>query len=173
MKREDEAAAAEHASPPKSASPLSVLAALIVSLGVGGAVGMFVVGPRMSPMVGVAPAAAHAEPAPKKSSHHDPAPLALFPLESLVVNPAGSNGTRFLIVSLAVEPTTPEGLKALEAAEPQVRDRLLQVLAAKTVDQLSAISTRDSLKAEIIAAIDETVPAAEVRRLFMPQYVLQ
>src|SRR5690606_39700883 len=33
MKREDEAAAAEHASPPKSASPLSVLAALIVSLG--------------------------------------------------------------------------------------------------------------------------------------------
>ncbi|MHB1167833.1 MAG: flagellar basal body-associated FliL family protein [Longimicrobiales bacterium] len=173
MKREDEAAAAEPVSPPKSAGILSLLAALIVSLGVGGAVGMFVLGPRVSPIGGAPAAGGHEAPAPKKSSHHGEPASALFPLESLVVNPAGSNGTRFLIVSLAVQPTTPEGLKALEAAEPQVRDRLLQVLAAKTVDQLASIATRDSLKAEIISAIDETVPAADVQTLFMPQYVLQ
>lgn len=174
MKREDEAASNGSSTPGKGGL-LVMVGALVVSLGIGGSLGALVLGPRFAAASDSRPAeASAADDAPrKKKSGHSGGGAELFALESLVVNPAGSNGTRFLIVSLAVEPEIATDVETLKAHEPEIRDRLLRVLATKSVEQLSAIELRDSLKAEIIAAIDEAVPSAKVHRLFMPQYVLQ
>src|SRR5690606_5349311 len=143
MKREDEAASNGSSTPGKGGL-LVMVGALVVSLGIGGSLGALVLGPRFAAASDSRPAEASAiddhAPRKKRGGHGSGAAGAeLFALESLVVNPAGSNGTRFLIVSLAVEPEIATDVEALKAHEPEIRDRLLRVLAAKSVEQLSAI----------------------------------
>lgn len=182
MKREDEAADTPQADASNKGGLLVVVGVLLLSLVVGGLVGTLVLGPRVAQATSGTPAADAGDHAADEGhetedhgggGHGESGSGGLFTLESLVVNPAGTNGTRFLIVSLAVEPTSSSGVETLKAHEPEIRDRLLQVLASKTVEQLSSLELRDSLKVEIVSAIDETVPSAGVHRLFMPQYVLQ
>lgn len=144
---------------------------------VGTAMGMFVVGPMINGSKGEAKAAEE-EHAPAADGHGAaPAdggagPTYLF--ENIVLNPAGSNGSRFLLVAAAVEVSDAALVEAIRGRDAEARDLLSSVLGAHTVERLSDLSLRDTLRADIARVLNEMVKQPNaVRRVHFPQFVVQ
>lgn len=153
---------------------LLAILALIVGLAVGGVVGIFGVGPMLTQRLtserlapGFSGGDVSSSPAPSKE------PGVIYELENLIVNPAGSQGTRFLLVTLAVELDGETTAAELERREAAARDAVIRVLGAKTVSELTDISARETLKVELLEALAGVVRVGEMRRLYLPQYVIQ
>jgi flagellar FliL protein len=157
--------------------PLALVA--VLTLVVGGGLGVFVVGPMLSG--GGAAAAAETGHGEEESAgghgesggHGAAAAAEHYSIENLVVNPAGTQGTRFLIVSMTILPDNAETLGRLTAKDAEIRDTLLQVLASKTIQDLSDLTQREGVKEEMRAAAESVVKPGRIRRIFLPQFVLQ
>lgn len=97
----------------------------------------------------------------------------LHVLENLVVNPAGSEGTRYLLISVALQPTDPKLVPQLAALDIPFRHSLLAYLGSKTVAELADIAGREVIVAEISALLEEIAGPGIISRIYLPQYVLQ
>jgi flagellar protein FliL len=163
------------APPAKGKGGLMTVLMLVASLAVGGSVGFVVIGPRFAASPGN-PAGEDGDGhgAGKKEGHEGGgADSPLYDIENLVVNPAGTQGTRFLVVSIAIQLADASGTTMLRDREPEVRDALLHLFSSKTVEQLSNLASRDSLKADIATTLDEVLGKDMVVKVFVPQFVLQ
>lgn len=98
-------------------------------------------------------------------------------IDNLVLNPAGSGGTRFLMVAAAIEFGDAALVEAFKARDAEVRDIVLRVMGAKTVEQLSDMAVRDSLRRELGDSLSGLLPKAQrklaIRRVYFPQFVIQ
>jgi flagellar FliL protein len=102
-----------------------------------------------------------------------PAVGSITPIEDIVVNPAGSSGTRYLCTTVALESTKPLVADEITTREPQIRDTLIEILSRRSVEELSALSTRDELRAEIKTAVNEMLTSGEVVGVYLSNFVLQ
>src|SRR5947209_7121194 len=87
----DDAGSSAASDAPKSSSKRSVLILAIAGVAAGAATGLFGVGPVLAKRRSASVAAPKTEVAAKTSVAHS--------VENLVLNPAGSGGTRFLMVT--------------------------------------------------------------------------
>lgn len=163
---------AEQAAAP---SKLMTVLILVAGLAVGGAAGATVVGPKLT-----APAPTGGEAAEEGGDHggggghgkKGSVPSA-FLIENLVVNPAGTDGTRFLILTVAVETANEAENSALKAADARVRDVIGRVLGSRTVPELTGPDARDWLKHELAVVIAEAAHLSRKLEIYLPQYVMQ
>lgn len=151
---------------------IPMLAVLVITLGGGGAVGMKAVGPKVGPVL-----AERALEAPKKKSggHGGGAEgeSALHVVDNLVLNPASSGGSRFLLTSIALQAGTSEEAAELEARDLEIRDAFIMVLGAKTVEELTDIRNRAWISQELMVAIESVMGPGVVHRILIPQFVIQ
>lgn len=164
----------------------SVAMAAVVLLGLGGgtALGVLVVGPLVAPRLAqavpaggqpptegeVVPTDGEAGPA---SGESGPVESALFQVENFVVNPAGTEGTRFLMLSMAVEVADSAVVARMRTREPEIRDTMVRVVGRRTVRELADVSLREELAGDLRAALDSLFGSGTVERLFLPQFVIQ
>jgi len=94
-------------------------------------------------------------------------------LENLVLNPAGSGGSRFLLMSVAIEAGRANVLDQFKARDAELRDIILTALGSKTVDELTDITKREQFKSELQTAVDGRFGKQAVKRLYFPQFVVQ
>lgn len=137
---------------------------------IGGGAGVLALGPALSAAPAPPGKVDTAAAAPVASKAPTTAPVVL---SNLVVNPAGSRGTRFLLASVGFEFAAPIAPEQFNLRETEIRDRILGVLATKTVDELVDVSRRDALRTEVAASVDSLIGAGRVRRVFFPQFVIQ
>ena len=98
----------------------------------------------------------------------------LYTISDLVLNPAGSGGTRFLMLSVAFDMQDSSGVEALKKRDAEIKDAVLALVGSKTVDQLAEVSAREPLKVEIrdlVARITKKPKA--IKRVSFPQFVIQ
>jgi flagellar protein FliL len=169
----------------KTGGMLPLIGIALATLLAGGGVGAVVVGPMLAGGGGEAHAAAeeggHGEEAEESGGHGEKsgghggggAESEVYSIENLVVNPAGTQGSRFLIVSLTIVPDDGASRTELVARDAEIRDTLLQVLGSKTVQQLSDLTQREQMKEEMRAAAETVIQPGKIRRIFLPQFVLQ
>ncbi len=178
----DGGAAAEDAPKTGMKAKLPMIAMMAVGLAVGGGTGAAVIGPIVAKKMG---RAASAQPAPAAADESSPgeaggheagaasgAPT-VFMLDNLVLNPAGSGGSRFLLLTVAMETSSSNVNVDLQARDAEVRDIVLTALANKTVDQLTAIENREGIKTELINALAVRFGKGSLKRLYFPQFVVQ
>jgi flagellar FliL protein len=153
-------------------SKLPKILAIVVGLAVGAAIGVFVAGPvavkKLIPDLR-AEAAAHA--AEKKAAADAPRPL--YVVDNLVLNPANSGGTRFLMVTATFQVKDAAANELLKSHDAEVRDVLLGLFGRKTVEQLTDVGTRESVKGEVLAATAPLFPSGTIQKVFFPQFVIQ
>jgi flagellar FliL protein len=171
------------AAPARGGKKMVLIAVLVVGALVGGGAGAVFAGPMLADMIlGPADAAA-AEAHPAEAEHgkeekgghgggHE-AGAATYLVENLVLNPAQSGGTRFLMASVSLDLADPAAAEELKGRDAQVRDALLTVLGHKTVEQLTDITARDSLKVELHTAVSKLFPEGTVSGIYLPQFVIQ
>jgi flagellar basal body-associated protein FliL len=95
-------------------------------------------------------------------------------LDELVVNPAESMGRRFAVVKIALELTDAKIQNDIDKQMPVINDELIKILASKSVEYLSNIAERDSLREELRLAINNRLPGRRgVNKIFFTGFVLQ
>lgn len=175
MAAEPQEAPAEGEAPPKKAGMIIPLLLALAASGAGGALGTMLLGPAAGPWL--AAQAAEKASKPKSSGHgggHGGAPAeTLHVLDNLVVNPAGSEGTRYLLVSVAIEPEDPAMVADLAAMDVVFRHGLLAFLGSKTAQELTDIHRRDALVEELKVMLEGVAGEGVISRIYLPQYVIQ
>lgn len=94
-------------------------------------------------------------------------------LDNMIVNPAQTNGTRYLMVNLGLESAEPSVIEEIGTKEVVIRDIVIDVLSRRTVEDLSEIQGRDVLKDSLRLSINGVLANGEIDRLYFTQYVLQ
>ena len=96
----------------------------------------------------------------------------LYPLNDIVVNPAGSNGSSLLMVSIAFDVGSSEQVNEMKSKDVMVKDHIISVLSSKHLQQLSDPSYRDSLKKQIGFDIKELMPNIKLKNVYFSKYII-
>jgi flagellar FliL protein len=96
-----------------------------------------------------------------------------YTIESIVVNPAGTAGTRFLSCGVSFELENSADLKALEAKGVQIKDILITILSSKTVDELSDITQRNKMRRQILFVVNRFAAPTKAKAVYLTDFVLQ
>jgi len=100
-------------------------------------------------------------------------------IENILVNPAGTNGTRFLSTSIGVETSKSEAGGENEKGggfaeiSPIIRDMLIAVLSSKTMEELSSVEGKNRLRDEILLKLNSAVAPDSIFSVYFVDYVLQ
>jgi flagellar FliL protein len=90
-----------------------------------------------------------------------------------VLNPAGSNGTRFLMVSATFELKDGGIENQMKEHDAEVRDHILSILGKKTVDELTDITQREQIKKDVLESVGSLFEKGAVKKVFFGQFVIQ
>lgn len=184
MSTEEQLETEDETPPPASKAKLPILIGLVAAgLAVGAGTGASVLGPMAARKMGkTLPVATLSDSLGDSTSEEHSAegetgkagtgPSILL-LENLVLNPAGSGGSRFLLLSVAIETSKAQTLEQLKTRDAELRDIVLTSLGTKTVDDLTDISLRDKFKSELQAQIEARFGKQSIKRLYFPQFVVQ
>jgi len=171
----------EQAAPPAAKSGvaklLPLIGGIVGGLALGGVLGFTLLGPKLSHKSAAAPATADSAAAAKKESGPEAkkgdAPPPIYQIDNLVMNPAGSGGSHFLLMSVALQLKDASSLETMKGRDAELRDAILRLFSRKTSDQVSDISARDQLSAELMGVLDKMFGAGTVAKIYFPQFVIQ
>jgi flagellar FliL protein len=161
----DDADASSTSTPSKLGGKRGVLIMAFAGLAAGAAAGLFAVGPALANRRGAVVVKPKAAAMASASVTHA--------IENLVLNPAGSGGTRFLMVTATFELRDGSIEQQMKDHDAEVRDHILALLGKKTVEELSDITLREAMKQEILIGVSELFPKGSVRKVFFSQFVIQ
>jgi flagellar FliL protein len=185
MSEEQQSTEDAHAGPAKP-TMLLLIAGLVGGLVIGGLGGSFALGPMLAKKL-VAPTVAHAatddeEAASESKSEggghgekgEKKAGAVVHMMENLVLNPSGSNGTRFLMAAVAAEVKDEKVKEEMTGRDAELRDAVLRLLGDRTVDQLSDMAQRDALKKTLTDSLNSRLASkSAIKRVYFPQFVIQ
>ena len=165
--------------PSKRKLPL-IVGLVVAGVAAGGAVGVLVAGPVFAKKY-VASAISSTAEAPAASGSHASkeadaggAEAVSFAIDNLVLNPAGANGSRFLLASVSLRLNSAAVKEALALREAEARDAILRVLGTKAVEELIDVNNRERLKKEIAALVNGMFPGPKVvQGVYFSQFVIQ
>lgn len=162
---------------PARTKPVVLIGVIALALAAG-AGGGFVLAPRLAPSAHAAADAAdeHEEAAAEGSGEAKPGKGGggrIFRLDNLIVNPAGSEGTRFLMATVAFEVETEAAEAALKEHEVQVRDLVVSQLESQTMQMLTRAAARDSIKRQLGRVVASVVGPKSRVTVYLPQFVIQ
>ncbi len=106
-------------------------------------------------------------------SEHGASNSSAYTIKDIVVNPAGTGGTRFLSVSFAFELKSDSLAELLTAKELMVRDALITILSAKTVQQLTDPKEKEIVRYQIRKRISDLIKTDQIGAVYYTDFVLQ
>jgi flagellar FliL protein len=152
-----------------SKKPLIILiAAVLVSLGVGAGGTFFVMQKKLEnqePVECVEP-----PPPPITTVYHE--------IEKpLIVNFAQSTSAKLIKITLAFSADGPEVMAALKKNEPMIVNNLLMLISAQTVDSLKThdgkVALRNAVFDDVTAILEKVAPGAEIKEVYFTSFIMQ
>jgi len=114
--------------------------------------------------------------APKEGGGHGGAAAAgasIFPLEPFIVNIYDGQELRYLKVKVEIEMASPEVKADLDARVAPIRDAILVLLSAKTLQDVQDVQGKNQLKEEILASINKIIPPGKIAKVYFTDFVVQ
>ncbi len=96
----------------------------------------------------------------------------IFTIKDLIINPAGTNGQRLLLLSVGFAVNGEENFKKIEENEVILKDVILGTMSTKTLAELNQRELKDSLKSEIFHKVREAMPKPKIKKVYFSKYVL-
>jgi flagellar FliL protein len=97
----------------------------------------------------------------------------VYQIENIVVNPAGSQGVHFLMLTIAFEVPDAKSEAALRENDVRVRDTVIATLEGQTMEMLTQPGSRDRLKHVLAEAVMPMAGAPRWMNVYLPQFVIQ
>lgn len=108
-----------------------------------------------------------------KSGHGEASESLVYSIKDIVVNPAGTAGSRFLSVSFGFELGSKELMTAFESREPIVRDVLITILSSKTLAELTDAKQKEIMRVQIRKRLSQVLETEELAGVYYTDFVLQ
>ncbi len=113
------------------------------------------------------------KPKKKKGASHGQESSGIYAIKDIIINPAGTGGTRFLSVSFAFELESEESKAEFEAREAVIRDALITILSSKTVAQLTDPRQKEIARYQIKKRVSDLMKTDELAGVYYTDFVLQ
>ncbi|MCL4539911.1 MAG: flagellar basal body-associated FliL family protein [Bacteroidetes bacterium] len=97
----------------------------------------------------------------------------VYVVKDMIVNPAGTNGLRFLLTTIGLEVTSEATVQELQKRTVQIHDAIINILTSKTLPELDDISSRDSLKVEIKRKLNQDLTTGSVLNVYFSKFIIQ
>jgi flagellar FliL protein len=128
-----------------------------------------------------APAAAggHGAAAPAAGGHGGAAAAAggtatnIYALEPFIVNIYDGQELRYLKVKVELEMVSAAIKPEIEGRLAPIRDAVLVLLSAKTLQDIQDVQGKNNLKDEILGAINKHIPPGKIAKVYFTDFVVQ
>ena len=97
----------------------------------------------------------------------------MFPLDPFVVNLAGSEGKRFLKVTISLELSTPKVNLELNENIQKVTDSILVLLSSKAFEDVYSVQGKFKLKDEITTRVNRFLVVGHVKDAYFTEFIIQ
>ena len=94
-------------------------------------------------------------------------------INKLLVNVAGTMGSRYLLVSMSVVSTDPAFQQTLTDNDAALRDAASSVLAAKTLADLEKTDERNLIRTELLTGFNHILGSDEVQEIYLTEFAIQ
>jgi flagellar protein FliL len=117
--------------------------------------------------------------APAAGGHGAPAAGAggpsanIFALEPFIVNIYDGQELRYLKVKVELEMVSPAIKAELDGKLASIRDSVLILLSAKTLQDIQDVQGKNTLKDEILGAINKNIPPGKINKVYFTDFVVQ
>ena len=111
----------------------------------------------------------------KKEGHeekHETAEIGkVIPLETFIVNLAGSKGRKVLKVNMELEVSGAEVTEEIDTRKAQIRDFIIIILSSKTYEEVSTKEGKDQLRNEIKDNINTFLTKGKVSSVYFTELI--
>ncbi len=165
---------------------LKAVAIIAVAVLIGSVVGGIGVGPRLAGGRGAGTASdePHADNGAGDeheaahggghgSGEHAAEGAPVLELNNIVVNPAGTDGMRFVMVNFGLVMDDAGVKEALVERELEVRDVISSMLERQTLQMLTSLNARDSLRTLVAESVGQFLPEGTHLQVLVPRFVIQ
>lgn len=94
-------------------------------------------------------------------------------LNKMVVNVAGTMGTRYLMTSVTVAGTVPNFKERIEENRDQLLDLATSTLSSKTISDLEKPGARNQIKTELMSVFNNALGDSLVKEIWIPEMAIQ
>jgi flagellar FliL protein len=95
----------------------------------------------------------------------------LVPLETFLVNLAGSRGTKLIKINMELEVNGEGVLEEIEKRKPQIRDIIIILLSSKTYQQISTKDGKELLRDEIRDRVNPFLTKGQIKRVYFTEFI--
>ena len=96
-----------------------------------------------------------------------------FQMEDIVVNPARSNGQRFLVLGMSLDLYHQDHIPHIERNMTRIKENMQRIVASRTVNELVIFEEREKMRQEMIQEINTITGLTSVRNLYFTRYIMQ
>lgn len=97
----------------------------------------------------------------------------MFPLELFTVNLLSESGRRYLKVEMNLELEGEELALELESKKPVLRDVIIRILSGKSLEEISTVKGKETLKEEIVNDLNQRVKDGKIKNVYFTDFVVQ
>jgi flagellar FliL protein len=109
----------------------------------------------------------------RKGESEETAGAQIYKIEDIIVNPAGTGGTRFLSTSIGFELGSQATVDLFTEREAIVRDALITILSSQSIPELSDAKQRELLRQLIQTRVQKLLETEDVAAVYFTEFVLQ
>jgi flagellar FliL protein len=173
--QEDAAAAEAPAPAPKTSGGFRAWLPLVITIllmpVLAYATTVFVLLPRIQTGLGIAsPAAA---PGAKPKANAPGAKKITVAINKLLVNVAGTMGSRYLLVSISLVSSDPAFQQKMTDNDAALRDAASSTLSSKTLADLEKPDERNLIRTELLTGFNNILGSDEVSELYLTEFAIQ
>ncbi len=97
----------------------------------------------------------------------------IFEVRDIIVNPAGTGGTRFLSASVGFEVEDNETMDLFKARQAQIKDALITILGSKNIEQLTDMKQKEIARLQIKKRVAQLLDTEELMAVYFTDFVIQ
>lgn len=95
----------------------------------------------------------------------------VIPLETFIVNLAGSKGRKVLKVNMELEVKGTDVVQEIDNRKAQIRDFIIIILSSKTIEEVSVKEGKDQLRNEIRDNINTFLVKGKVSNVYFTEFI--
>jgi flagellar FliL protein len=95
------------------------------------------------------------------------------PITKVIVNVAGSQGSRYLMTSFTLAGVNPDFKTVIEDNKDQLLDLANTALASKTINDLEKPGARNQIRAELISIFNNALGGGMVQEIYFTEFAVQ
>lgn len=96
----------------------------------------------------------------------------LIPMETFLVNLAGSRGGKLARINMELEISNAEVQEEIDKRKPQIRDIIIILLSSKNFAQVSSREGKEQLRNEIRDTVNPFLTKGQIKRVYFTEFIL-